>query len=144
MQSQHALQWGAGGACSQGCLVWEGLLWGVPGGGGFCSGGCLVETPSRTATAADGTHPTGMHSCFGFTVSLKYLKLYVSEKKWKTLGPWLMRKILRMCWCFENVKQILILKQVATCKLTGTKIAVNTDTFTICYCCACVLYVTHS
>ena len=41
----------------------------APGGGGVCSGGCmvqwggLVETPP-TATAAGGTHPTGMHSCF--------------------------------------------------------------------------------
>ena len=25
-------------------------------------GGCLVETPGK-ATAAGGTHPTGMHSC---------------------------------------------------------------------------------
>ena len=31
--------------------------WGVP-----ASGGSLVETP-RMATAASGTHPTGMHSC---------------------------------------------------------------------------------
>ena len=39
--------------------------------GGACSEGrvsaprgvCLVETPP-TATAADGTHPSGMHSCF--------------------------------------------------------------------------------
>ena len=42
--------WSRGGA---GCLVLGGLVW---------SGGCLVETP-RTATAAGGTHPTGMHSC---------------------------------------------------------------------------------
>ena len=42
---------------------------GVPApGGGACSqggsgpGGCLVDTP-QTATAAGGTHPTGMHSC---------------------------------------------------------------------------------
>ena len=33
-----------------------------PGEGYVCSGGYLVETP-RTATAAVGTHPTGMHSC---------------------------------------------------------------------------------
>ena len=52
------------GACSRG--VWSG---GVPGpgevpawGGGLVWEGCLVETP-RTATAAGGTHPTGMHSC---------------------------------------------------------------------------------
>ena len=35
-----------------------GLVLGVPG-----SGGCLVEKTPRTATAAGGTHPTGMHSC---------------------------------------------------------------------------------
>ena len=48
-----------------------GCAWsqGVPGLGGVClvgrvsgPGGCLVETP-QTATAAGGTHPTGMHSC---------------------------------------------------------------------------------
>ena len=52
----------------------------LPGGGcllqgGTCSGGvvpapggCLlwgdVKTPQQTATVAEGTHPTGMHSCF--------------------------------------------------------------------------------
>ena len=40
-----------GGAWSGGCLL-----------GGAWSGGCLVKTP-RTATAAGGTHPTGMHCC---------------------------------------------------------------------------------
>ena len=52
---------GGGGVCSRG----------VPGpGGGSDPGGLpgprrgLVETLSpRTATAAGGTHPTGMHSC---------------------------------------------------------------------------------
>ena len=40
-----------GGAWSQGeCLVWEG-----------------VETPPVMATAAGGTHPTGMHSCLHFS-----------------------------------------------------------------------------
>ena len=39
------------------------LVWGVPAWGRYaCSRGCLVETPP-TATAAGGTHPTGMHSC---------------------------------------------------------------------------------
>ena len=32
--------------------------------GGLVPGGCLAETPRRMATAAGGTHPTGMHSCF--------------------------------------------------------------------------------
>ena len=51
-----------------GCLVPGALVpWGAgPGGylvlGGLLQGGCLVETP-QMATAAGGTHPTGMHSC---------------------------------------------------------------------------------
>ena len=37
----------------------------LPRGGGCFLGGCLVETPlPGMATAAGGTHPTGMHSCF--------------------------------------------------------------------------------
>ena len=60
---------GEGGVCSRG--VWSGGVWsrGVSG-----PGGCLVwgvgipacteaDPPGETATAADGTHPTGMHSC---------------------------------------------------------------------------------
>ena len=56
-----------GGACSGGCLLW-GVAWSWGGLvlGDACSQGvCLVETP-RTATAAGGNHPTGMHSCFIF------------------------------------------------------------------------------
>ena len=44
-----------GGALSRGGVCSRG-----PGPGGVC----LVETPPGTATATDGTHPTGMHSCF--------------------------------------------------------------------------------
>ena len=54
--------------------AWSG---GVPGPGGVSApGGCLVpgrgvgipacteaDPPGETATAADGTHPTGLHSC---------------------------------------------------------------------------------
>ena len=35
--------------------------------GGMCSRGCAWQgacMPGETATAADGTHPTGMNSCF--------------------------------------------------------------------------------
>ena len=51
----------------RGCLVPVGV-WsqGVPGLGGLVSQHVLRQTPSplgETATAADGTHPTGMHSC---------------------------------------------------------------------------------
>ena len=60
--SQHALQqisvggaWSRGGSAPRGCLV----------PGGVCSrrGGAWQRLP-RTATAAGGTHPTGMHSCY--------------------------------------------------------------------------------
>ena len=59
--------WSRGGAWLQGCLIWgvPGPR-GVPGPGGclVLGGGCLVESPPPgTATAAGGTHPTGMHSC---------------------------------------------------------------------------------
>ena len=59
-----------GGAWSQGvhgpggCMVQGGAWsWGVHGPGCMVPGGCMVETPP-TATAAAGTHPTGMHSCY--------------------------------------------------------------------------------
>ena len=44
-----------GDAWSRGCVV----PGGVPG-----PGGAWWRTPPRTATAAGGTHPTGMHSCY--------------------------------------------------------------------------------
>ena len=43
-----------------GCMV-PALGWGW---GCVWSGGVLVEKPPETATAAGGTHPTGMHSFF--------------------------------------------------------------------------------
>ena len=49
---------GPGGAWSQG-----GLLRGVPGPGGSAPGGYLVETLQH-GHCCDGTHPTGMHSCY--------------------------------------------------------------------------------
>ena len=67
-------QGGSWGGSGEGCLLGGGcLLWGLlPGGwmlpGGACSWGGGSETPpdppcQQTATVADGTHPTGMHSC---------------------------------------------------------------------------------
>ena len=59
-----------GGACSRGVpapgVSAPGgcLLWGVPAPGGCLLGEGGVETPPKqAATVADGTHPTGMHSC---------------------------------------------------------------------------------
>ena len=46
------------------CLAWGGLLWGVSAPRGVvCSWGVAWWRSPRTATAAGGTHPTGMHSC---------------------------------------------------------------------------------
>ena len=51
-----------------GGLAREGCPGPHPGGctgPGECIPACTeVDTPQQTATAADGTHPTGMHSCF--------------------------------------------------------------------------------
>ena len=51
--------WSSGGGSGPGPP--QGLVLGD--GGAWSRGGCLVETPLRMATAAGGTHPTGMHSC---------------------------------------------------------------------------------
>ena len=56
--------WSVGCVWSRGCLV----PWGS-GPVGCGSRGCLVETPWM-ATAAGGTHPTGMNSCFTFYCQL--------------------------------------------------------------------------
>ena len=55
--------WSRGGVVWGGCLVWGVGAW---SGGLVVSQHALRQTPSpgETATAADGTHPTGMHSCF--------------------------------------------------------------------------------
>ena len=45
--------WFWGVSAPKGCLLPEGVWSGGPGG-----------DPPRTVTAAGGTHPTGMHSCF--------------------------------------------------------------------------------
>ena len=48
---------GGGGVCGEGACMVGGHAWrGCVCGGGVCVAG-------ETATAADGTHPTGMHSC---------------------------------------------------------------------------------
>ena len=53
--------WSQGAVCS----------WGVPGG-----------DPPGTATAASGTHPTGMHSCLANV----YRKLHDNERNWARGG----------------------------------------------------------
>ena len=45
-----------------GCLLPGVWSRGVSAPGGSAPGGCLAETSPGTATAACGTHPTGMHS----------------------------------------------------------------------------------
>ena len=72
----------SGGVPGRGCLLrGDLLLGGCLVLGGLGPGGCLVETP-RTATAAGGTHPTGMHSCLYNEVKLEnvsFIKLMVNN-----------------------------------------------------------------
>ena len=81
---------GGGSAPREGCLVQGGCL--VPGGllpGGLVPGEmgvcvCLVQggawwRPSGTATAAGGTHPTGMHSCFVCTFAHHSLSAIITS-----------------------------------------------------------------
>ena len=70
--------WSQGGVCSGGCLLWGlvlsgpggvsgpggGLVLGGSGPGGVPGPGGPGGDPPGTATAAGGTHPTGMHSCY--------------------------------------------------------------------------------
>ena len=53
----------AGGACVPGGCAWQGGACMVKAEGGVRGkgGGCVT---GDTATAAGGTHPTGMHSCY--------------------------------------------------------------------------------
>ena len=53
-----------GGMCGSGGggRVWQG--WGGCMAGGVHGGGGVVCVAGDTVTSADGTHPTGMHSCF--------------------------------------------------------------------------------
>ena len=71
----------AGGACCQGGACFQRGVPGLGGGGLLRGGACslvggllggLMETP-RTATAAGGTHPTGMHSCLFIRTKSHYL-----------------------------------------------------------------------
>ena len=59
--SQHALQVVSQHALQQGVCAIPGCL--AAGGYAVCSRGGVPGGPPRTATAAGGTHPTGMHSC---------------------------------------------------------------------------------
>ena len=90
-----------------GCLLWGvcsggGLLWGVStlGGVGVCTGGSApggvccwgvsaqggllcteAASTGETATAADGTHPIGMHSCFFQVFALVKKEKYITTTK---------------------------------------------------------------
>ena len=47
---------------------------GVPGPGGCLVLGGARWRPPRTATAAGGTQPTGMHSCFTFEITFHWFR----------------------------------------------------------------------
>ena len=72
-----------GGLVPRGCLLPGCLLLGGPLLGGLVSQHALRQTPlGETATAADGAHPTGMHSCLDFMYNLliRYAKVLVDSK----------------------------------------------------------------
>ena len=49
---------------------------GVSALGVSAPGGALVETPPGTATAAGGTHPAGMHSCYYIIIPSKSMPMH--------------------------------------------------------------------
>ena len=57
------------GVCGKGGHAWQGgMCGGACVAGGACvvggwQGACVACVAGETATAVDGTHPTGMHSC---------------------------------------------------------------------------------
>ena len=52
----------SGGGIHGGVCVWQGAC--MVGRQHAWQGACMACLAEETATAADGTHPTGMHSCF--------------------------------------------------------------------------------
>ena len=81
---------GPGGACSGGAWSWGVSGLGVPGPRGVWSGGPGGDPPPM-ATAAGGTHPTGMHSYFNSFLNIKTVyfrmvttKTSLKSNEWKT------------------------------------------------------------
>ena len=72
---------GVSGPGRGGCLVPGGcLFWGVSGPRGVSAPDRARWRPPGTATAAGGTHPTGMHSCFAY----KFISFSWTIKKSRT------------------------------------------------------------
>ena len=91
-----------------GCLLPGGVP--APWGGGACCGGCLVETPSGTATAAGGTHPTGLHSCY------QYFSKWVIIPKWVISNIMLPHRLsVRVCYFVLRTRRRI-------CSTNGNKI----------------------
>ena len=108
---------------------------GSPGSGGWSPGlgpgGVYpnMHLPKRTATAVDGTHPTGMHSCFFFCLSLPILcsefltiRNLFSDKR----------------DCFQQIPYREQLKNLAL--LCGTLLYKFPDHIYLCACVKCILW----
>ena len=105
-----------GGAWSWGCLVPGGSApggpaWGCLFRGGACSRGSALGEgecgdPPETATVADGTHPTGMHSYY-FIVSSVFAKLAILIL-FSTFYLWNIEraKISRTFWTGKDAHQV--------------------------------------
>ena len=77
-----------------------GVCWG-PGPRRVCSGGgfpaCTeVDTPQQMATVADGTHPTGMHSCFKMATEEDQFAVHI--KQWQGLKK-IFAFMFAFAWC---------------------------------------------
>ena len=85
--------WLAGGACVAGRHAWQGAMcgrghaWQGVCGGGHCMAGGGACMAGETATAADGTHSTGMHSCLKWVCELQWLERLCPEVKSGGHGP---------------------------------------------------------
>ena len=67
---------GRGDICGRGC-VWWGHAWqGDMHGSGGMRGREWACMARETTTAADGTHPTGMHSRFFFLISVIHMSIF--------------------------------------------------------------------
>ena len=125
-----------GGACSNRCLL--------VGGGGACSGGvcsqggsapraCLflggVRRPplKQTAAVADGTHPTGMHSCLVIFQEIKAWKSWdYKAKDGSTQVAGFVRQFENLTFLTVKVStDIYAQRNISTSKLQ-TKIIVKT------------------
>ena len=104
-----------GGLAQGECLLWGpgtqggSVPGGVPGRGVLLLGGVSQHALRQTATVADGTHPTGMHSCNSVKLICSFLKNISDGSKWEMRQP-----AVKSCLFHENVRENLVKNYVGT------------------------------